>query len=68
MATQQPTEPRLSFSERHAPKRSLAALSGEAALTVEEVCSAPKVSRAWLHPPAGRAVVGEGFKLGGSRR
>jgi hypothetical protein len=59
---------RPSFSERHVDKRSPAALSGETALTVEEVCTALRVSRAWLYSPSGRAVVGEGFKLGGSRR
>jgi hypothetical protein len=56
------------FSERHVDRRSPAALAGAAALTVEEVCTALRVSRAWLYSPAGRAVVGDGFKLGGSRR
>jgi hypothetical protein len=59
---------RPSFSERHVDKRSPAALSGETALTVEEVCIALRVSRAWVYSPAGRAVLGNGFKLGGSRR
>jgi hypothetical protein len=59
---------RPSFSERHVDKRSIAALAGETALTVEEVCTALRVSRAWLYSPAGKAAVGEGFKLGGSRR
>jgi hypothetical protein len=68
MTTALPSDQPLSFSERHATKRSLAALSGEAALTVEEVCTALRVSRAWLYSKAGRAVVGDGFKLGGSRR
>ncbi|AND90511.1 hypothetical protein [Bradyrhizobium diazoefficiens] len=63
-----PSDQPLSFSERHATKRSLAALSGEAALTVEEVCTTLRVSRAWLYSKAGRAVVGDGFKLGGSAR
>lgn len=58
----------LSFSQRHADKKSPVALSGETALTVEEVCTVLRVSRAWLYSPAGKAVVGEGFKLGGSRR
>ena len=62
------TANRPSFSERHVDKRSPAALAGETALTVEEVCTALRVSRAWLYSPSGRAVVGEGFKLGGSRR
>lgn len=68
MSTLDTTEHRPSFSERHADKRSLAALAGETALTVEEVCTALRVSRAWLYSPAGRAVVGDGFKIGGSRR
>jgi len=59
---------RASFSERHVDKRSPAALAGETALTVEEVCTALRVSRAWLYSAAGRAVVGNGFKLGGARR
>lgn len=59
---------RPSFSERHVDKRSPAALSGETALTVEEVCTALRVSRAWLYSASGRAAVGEGFRLGGSRR
>lgn len=57
MTTAQPSDQSLSFSERHATKRSLAALSGEAALTVEEVCTALRVSRAWLYSKAGRAVL-----------
>lgn len=63
-----PAAARQSFSERHVDKRSPAALAGEAALTIDEVCTALRVSRAWLYSPAGRAVVGSGFKLGGSRR
>jgi hypothetical protein len=63
MADHRPT-----FSERHVDKRSPAALDGETALTVEEVCTALRVSRTWLYSPAGRAVVGTGFKIGGSRR
>jgi hypothetical protein len=46
----------------------IASIVGETPLTVEETCKALKVSRAWLYSPAGRAVVGSGFKLGGSRR
>jgi hypothetical protein len=40
----------------------------EAALTVNEVCRLLHVSKAWLYSPAGKAAVGAGFKLGGSRR
>lgn len=40
----------------------------DAALTVSEVCSLLHVSKAWLYSPAGKAAVGSGFKLGGSRR
>ncbi|MGY4623846.1 hypothetical protein ACVWY3_001602 [Bradyrhizobium sp. USDA 4486] len=68
MTTALPPNPLLSFSERQAPKCSLAALSGEAALTVEEVCTALRVTRPWLYSKAGRSVAGDGFKLGGFRR
>lgn len=40
----------------------------DAALTVDQVCEVLQVSKAWLYSPAGKAAVGPGFKLGGSRR
>lgn len=38
------------------------------ALTPKEVCALLKCSKSWLYSAAGRAVVGDGFKLGRSRR
>lgn len=37
-------------------------------LTAAEVCDRLNVSRAWLASKVGRAVVGDGIKLGGARR
>jgi hypothetical protein len=59
---------RSTFSKKFEGRRGLAVLAGEVALTPEEVCTTLRCSRSWLYSPAGRAVVGDGFKIGGSRR